>query len=276
MEEFSGIVSVLLTNKFHIMKYRLKTILVKIRVLISVFAIFLAISSSCLVRSIHPFYKEKNIEFLSGLTGTWIDQDSSIWEISRRENSESFLGKAKVFDNYHVVYKDGDGKEKDAYFILTHFKLKGVSYLDFEALTEENIGDNLASWHFIPSHSVARIEMFGNENALFYWYDEEWLADLFEKNRVKISHEKISSGNSFETESYILTASTDELQKFLVKYGDEIDIFKYLDMSALAKKPDAQSIFNYLNSSMEEPEKMDEPERSTGDLIYINMRKIED
>ena len=46
-------------------------------------------------------------------------------------------------------------------------------------------------------------------------------------NKIKISHEVVKDVN-IEDDSdlkYVLTASTDELQKFVLKYGDEDEAF---------------------------------------------------
>jgi hypothetical protein len=54
------------------------------------------------------------------------------------------------------------------------------------------------------------------------WFNEEWLGSLFEQNRIKISHETVKNESGKETDNfYLLTASTDELQKFILKYGKD-------------------------------------------------------
>jgi hypothetical protein len=51
-----------------------------------------------------------------------------------------------------------------------------------------------------------------------YWYGEDWLEELFEQNRIRIKHETVTSPGY---DRQVLTASTDELQKFIRKYAND-------------------------------------------------------
>jgi hypothetical protein len=244
----------------------------KVKTIIGITIIFVLIVSSCLVKSLHPFYLEENIEFNPDLFGKWLDQDSSVWEFSIRTYTESFMGTEKQDKSYKVLYHDPSGDEPDSWFIVTLFKLKGATFLDFEPYVEDNIGDNMASMHFAPTHSVARVEFYGKNNLAFFWYDEEWLSSLFERNRVKISHEVISPEKTSSSKTYILTASSEELQKFLLKYGEEINVFKLINKENISKGKNSQEIFSLLDDEINQ--NMKEVSFSGNDLIYINMRKL--
>lgn len=223
----------------------------------------------CIVKSLHPFYKDKDIEFRPELLGTWIDQDSTVWEFSERTYTESIMGKEKKDNSYKVILKDPD-EEKKSWFIVTLFRLKNSICLDFEPYIEDNIGDNMAALHFVPTHSVARVDFYSDNNFAFFWYDEDWLNDLFEQNRVKISHEVITQEKNSSVESYVLTASTDELQKFLVKYGQEINIFNKINREKVMNGKDGLEKFNILESELDRV-------RDQNDFadIYANLRKID-
>ena len=70
------------------------------------------------------------------------------------------------------------------------------------------------------------------------WYNEEWLIGLFRQNKIRIAHEKIPyvDGKSDESNfQVILTASTDDLQKFMLKYMDDPNAFKN-DYSVVLRK----------------------------------------
>lgn len=246
----------------------------KTKSIIHVFLLLTIFMSGCIVKSLHPFYKESDIEFRPELLGTWIDQDSSMWEFSERYYSETFMGKEQKDNSYKVVLRDPSGKEKDSWFIVTLFKIKNATYLDFEPYIEDNVGDNLAAFHFVPSHSVARAEFYSDGNFAFFWYDEEWLNELFEQNRVKISHETIQQEKSKAMTAYVLTASTGELQKFLIKYGEEINIFKLVNRDKVNEGK------NYLEKAellKEEIEKsMNDKDLPGNDLIYSNLMKLDE
>jgi hypothetical protein len=51
-----------------------------------------------------------------------------------------------------------------------------------------------------------------------YWYGGDWLNELFEQNRIRIKHEKVYA---FDYDRHVLTAPTDELQKFIKKYAND-------------------------------------------------------
>ena len=73
--------------------------------------------------------------------------------------------------------------------------------------------------HMIPAHTIARIDFVSEDEVVIAWFNEDWLKDLFEENRVKIDHEVIRTAEENFSKEYVLTASTDELQKFIIKYG---------------------------------------------------------
>jgi len=74
-------------------------------------------------------------------------------------------------------------------------------------------------------------------------------------------------------ETYVLTASTDELQKFLLKYGEEIDIFKMIERNEVLSESSPADIQLKLETLIN---KYMESDAITGnDQIYSNLRKIQ-
>lgn len=174
--------------------------------------------TGCLVSSIHPFFKTEDVIYNADLLGNWMDGDSSIWTIQRNTYTESFMGEEKDDNSYKMVYyEDGNGKS-----VLrgTLFQLKGVQYIDFypDPDYEGHWESDMTSFHMLPTHTLARVQ-FNSDSILIYWYGEDWLNDLLEQNRVKIAHETVQI-TSYTSRS-VLTASTDELQKFIVKYAND-------------------------------------------------------
>jgi len=186
-------------------------------------AILAVIASSCLVKSLHPFFKDQDVVFKKELLGTWIDQDAGNWTISqanaKSEGSGIFgLKTGDSLRNYYLLTLTNDGGVSK--FIAHLFKLNGQLYVDFYP-DEINLPD-ITSYHLVSAHSIAKIGVF-KDSLNIKWFNEMWLADLFENNKIRISHETISEKDS--DESYVLTASTDELQKFLIKYGNDPNAF---------------------------------------------------
>jgi len=176
----------------------------------------MAAMSSCLVSSLHPFFKQKDKYFDTTMVGYWIDEDSCIWTIIPNLKTKEFMGPERHDSTYTITYYEED----DNYSILTGtlFQLNNVRYVDFTPdPNEEHCTSDMSSFHHVPVHTLARVQ-YCKDSILLFWYGEEWLNELFEQNRIRIKHEKL---NFTAYERHVLTADTDELQKFIIKYAND-------------------------------------------------------
>jgi hypothetical protein len=172
--------------------------------------------SSCLVSSLHPFYKQKDKKFDTTMVGNWIDGDSSIWTIQPNMRFNGFM-EPEVHDSSYTItyYEDVNSK---SILTTTLFQLNGVDYVDFTPdPNEDHSTSDMTAFHHVPVHTLARVQ-YCKDSILLYWYGEEWLQELFEENRIRIKHETVEG---FEYDRQLLTASTDELQKFIKKYAND-------------------------------------------------------
>lgn len=181
--------------------------------LITCIASMAVLLQGCLVKSLHPFFKETDIVFKTELLSTWTDQDGNKWLIKPYEEKNNAY-------KMHYLHHG----EKDVVMLAHLFKLNEELYLDFFPLTD-NEEETLLIFdlHLLPTHSVAKVDMISATEIQIKWFNEDWLKSLFDQNRIKISHEEIPDEASKDEndKSYVLTASTDELQKFIIKYGHE-------------------------------------------------------
>jgi hypothetical protein len=170
-----------------------------------------ALVQGCIVKSLHPFYAESDLVYKKELVNTWVDQDGHKWKIDPV---------AEQRKAYQMTFIE-DGKE--AIFLAHLFELEGNLFLDFRPLASDGSVNDLFEMHLLPSHSVAKVVKMNKDVVVIKWFNEEWLHKLFGENRIKISHEVIIEENSGKDEdkSYVLTASTEELRKFLKKYGND-------------------------------------------------------
>ncbi len=185
-----------------------------------------ALLQGCIVKSLHPFYLNNDLVFKSELVNTWSDQDGNRWKISRVTNDAHA---------YEMIFtKDG----MDASFLAYLFQLDGNFFLDLRPLASDGSVNDLFEMHLLPTHSVAKVSKLDAETVEIKWFNEEWLHKLFSQNRIKISHEVIVDENSGKDEdkSYVLTASTEELRKFLIKYGNDESAFEGDNAMALILK----------------------------------------
>jgi hypothetical protein len=172
--------------------------------------------SSCLVSSLHPFFKEKDKYFDTSMVGYWMDQDSCIWTIFPNMVSGGFMEPEEHDSSYVITYYEDDLKY--AVLTATLFQLNDVDYVDFIPAPDENhCTSDMTAYHHVPVHTLARVK-YSKDSILLYWYGEEWLNELFEQNRIRIQHETIPG---FDDDRHLLTAETDELQKFIRKYAND-------------------------------------------------------
>lgn len=180
-------------------------------------ALMAALFQGCIVKSLHPFYKPENIVFRKSLLSDWTDQDGSKWSIRRHQ---------ELPNAYEMHWlKNGD---KDVVFLAYLFDLEGELYFDFTPITD-NSHDNLAIFdlHLMPTHSVAKLVKINSDEVQIKWFNEDWLKQLFEQNRIRIAHEEIldETPTGENDKWYVLTAPTEELQKFVIKYGHDATAF---------------------------------------------------
>ena len=73
--------------------------------------------------------------------------------------------------------------------------------------------NDLTAQHLIKTHSVCLVEYQEDKIVKFKWIDEDVVKDLITNNNLKIKHEKIGIDDDL-----ILTASSQELYRFLEKF----------------------------------------------------------
>lgn len=194
-----------------------------------------AFLSGCFLQSVHPLVKPSDSISIPGLEGTWEDDDSRWTFIRDVEGNEEMK---TIMDDTGLSY-DGPGyltllegfeetRIDSMLFLSTFVKLNGEYYMDLYPLSlvssplqYKNQGlyssSTFIDFHLVPVHTFSKIETSDNQIEI-HMFKDSWINDLIEKDRVRVKHEKIKDG-------VLLTASTDELQKFLKKYGNMEDAY---------------------------------------------------
>ncbi len=186
------------------------------------------ILNGCFIKSLHPFYKKEDVVLKPELYGTWIDGDSAVWEIEQYLISQVMSQNTIKTKAYLTSHTDQEGKK--SYFQATLFQLEGNYFVDFFPLFDKQFDDELFVYHMIPAHCVARFEQKNTNQFELQWMDEGMLDKLFTEKRIRIQHEQIKMfeepNNDEDYNAFVLTASTDELQKFLKKFGNDPELIK--------------------------------------------------
>jgi hypothetical protein len=187
---------------------------------ILLFATIALLLSGCFIKSLYPFYTKKDLVYDQTLTGTWLDNDSSKWVIKQQNN---WPVSSSPEQSYQVEITDKDGKQCS--FNVHLFRLNKQLYLDF--YPSGKIGSNdIIEGNIVATHSIAKVG-YNAKNIKVQWFNEIWFEQLLKQNRIRIRHEKLNNdGENNYANSYLITAPTEELQKFITKFGNDSLAFK--------------------------------------------------
>jgi hypothetical protein len=170
--------------------------------------------SGCGIFSLHPLYKSSDLMVKNELIGTWMsfDEDELAVIIDSAEQSK-----------YEFTMIDG---EDTVAFEMGLIKLNNQHFIDLYPLEDCNFpsGGNcdmmeLLVKNYIPIHTFMKLD-YENGSLVLTEFDNERLIDLFANNRIRLPHEMIN-----EDEYVVITASTDELQKFISRYANDAEAF---------------------------------------------------
>ena len=169
------------------------------------------------VQSLHPLFTEDEIIFEEKLIGTWYEDPNSkeMWNFKKADPN-----------TYELIYTDSDGKKGQ--FQAALGKLDNMMFLNLypaEAEMEEN---DFYKWHLLPTHSFMKIDRI-EPTLQMRAMDYDNLAEKLKENPDLIKHEKLE----IQDDRIILTASTKELQQFIIKYAKTEGAFD--DASNLTK-----------------------------------------
>ncbi len=193
--------------------------------------------SSCVVKSLHAFYTQDLLYFEQKFIGNWLDSENAHWkilpftEVILKENqktkpSELSKDELKLYNSYkagYVIYFEKDSTKST--FLAMPFKINNQLFLDFTPIEDHEIDqthNELYKMHLINTHSLAKLDMNANKEASIKWLDEDKFKALLDEDRIKIKHEKVGFG-----ETILLTATSEELVKFIEKYMGSEDEDKW-------------------------------------------------
>ncbi len=171
------------------------------------------------IPSLHPLYTDDDLVFNPELIGEWYDDDDpeQTWEFTRAGENAYTL---KHTDFTHKTKKLDSGEFTNDTILFTGkfdihlIKLEGIYFMDFYPEDNNQLDINeLLELHLFPVHTFAKVQFMENEVRIFQ-VDPDWIETVIEEKKIWIKHEMID-------DAIILTASTEELQKFFAKYVEE-------------------------------------------------------
>jgi hypothetical protein len=198
----------------------------------TILGLCLILLTSCVVKSLHPFYTKETISFDQSFIGDWQDSKTGNWKVVSFESEitkdnpfkkmkKEDLKIYKEYKNSYYILREYEDKE--VIYIATPFKINNQKFLDFFPLDHQDGVDNLLQSHSIYTHSLVKYDVQKNGKIEIRWLAEDKVQPLFKQKKIKIKHETIGILN----ENYLLTASSKELQKFIEKYMASNDAEKW-------------------------------------------------
>ena len=195
--------------------------------------------TGCFLQSVHPLVKDEDAALVDGLEGSWKEGDK-VWtfindprNVPNYDYSKFDIGfdeadldsVAKDLEDltassiYLVIYEDlDDEKETEPTLLLGKvINLNNRYFLDLSLFEIGSGGRSMVSYHQFPVHTFSRISILKDEMGIEF-FKSDWIEDLIRENRVRIKHEKVD-------DKILVTAGTEELQKFIKKYSDDEDAF---------------------------------------------------
>lgn len=188
------------------------------------------------VMSLHPLYSEKDVVFNEKLLGTWVQEEQTetkeepsgtIWEFKRADANENA---------YRLIFSDEEGKK--GLFVAHLVKLKDKLFLDACPAPWEQQDPNKIEWAYntlflIPAHTFIKINSIEPQLKMLRT-DDEKMAEFLKADPNAVKHDFLEDGPA----KYLLTASTKELQAFVLKYADDKRVFG--DAITLSRKKTAE------------------------------------
>jgi hypothetical protein len=172
-----------------------------------VFYLLAVALGGCLpLSSLHPLYTDEQLIFEEKLVGKWSGtNDRNIWEF--RQNGEKAY-KLRILE---------EGKE--GLFEAHLVQLEDMMFLDIfpDDATLDNVQD-FYKIHILPMHTFAKIEQM-DPNLVLQIMDLDKVREILKSDPNLMKHEVLDGNN------IILTAATQDLQKFVIEYAGTEGVF---------------------------------------------------
>lgn len=180
--------------------------------LIPIIGLVAVLLAGCVVTSVYPYYKEKDLVFEPSLLGDWVSADN-------KDKPGEFFRVEKLEENaYRATAFTADQTNS---FILHLFRLNQQLFLD-------TCPTNYSLDH-LPVHQISKVMRL---QPVIETADLEykWLVELLKKNPKAIRHVIVNyqAGEKGE-ERIVLTADTAELQKFILKHLNNTNAWRSPD-----------------------------------------------
>jgi hypothetical protein len=222
---------------------------------IFIISIAILVTASSCVTTLQPLVTYNTAIADNRLEGVW-EQDGEKYVVQKVFNSDFYkknqkdLEKSRKENNGQLSEKDKRDSVLFSKSYLIKYSKDGIQYLLFGSLIKLNgrlfmnfkpvdmtevdtsnaeIEINLSNR--LDSYTIARVQFTNNNIMKFDFIDGGYLYD-----QIKAGHMKIKNETDELYDTFLITASTTELQQFLEKYGDDSRFFNKENSVTLNRK----------------------------------------
>jgi len=191
------------------------------------FYLLAVLLGGCLpVMSLHPLFGEKDVVFNEKLLGTWVNDPNSESTLGKYLNCWEFKRADANENAYRLILSDEEGKK--GLFVAHLVKLKDKLFLDafpdrlpyYEPRDPNEEGWAYNSLFLLPLHTFIKVDALGPQ-LILRLTDDEKMAEFLTADPNAVKVDSLEDGPA----KYLLTASTKELQAFILKYADDSRVF---------------------------------------------------
>ncbi|MGA2173065.1 MAG: hypothetical protein ABSG82_08690 [Sedimentisphaerales bacterium] len=185
----------------------------------ALFYLLAGILAGCVpVLSLHPLFDNQNLTFNEKLLGTFTEPNNVTWEFARSDEPNA----------YQLTYSavsEKDQKVLKGLFTVHLVKLDGRLFMDIypkELPWADDEGLARTKWPYntffmLSAHVFAKVEI-AEPQVKLWLTDVVEMKELLKENPDAVKHEVVE-------DNPVLTASTQQLQSFVLKYANDKRLF---------------------------------------------------
>ena len=164
------------------------------------------------VLSVHPLFSEDDLVFEEKLLGVWAEKADSQerWEFGRHGDRDD--------KRYTFVYTDTEGKTGE--FLASLGKLNDMLFIDLYPAEADVNANAFYKYHLLGTHTFIKIEQIGPTLQMRVMSPDK-MKEMLKQDPNIVKHEVLEERDP----QILLTASTEELQHFMVEHANDEGLF---------------------------------------------------
>lgn len=191
--------------------------------LLSCLLVLAVFFGGCGLTTFHPIFKTDGLLYDTRLYGSWTNEEGKnmIFQPASSLDDKAIPEKLRPFKNKFYVQQTSDSKNLA---FLT--KIGNHIYLDVYPAEQDykNMAERFYSNHLVKMHQVYRIDFVNANSIKIRSIEQDYLEKLIKTKEVRMPYTVVKETSS-DDEKIVITSSTEDLQRFIAKYGDDDEAY---------------------------------------------------